>query len=87
MEKQGSAFGIHGITGMLIATVLLLSIVFGLGYAALVTQNETANQYYTIKDPLGIKMINPDLGNEPHIVVHGTPVGGDVNHKYQFVSK
>ena len=85
MEKQGSAFGIHGITGMLIATVLLLSIVFGLGTAALVTQQKTAQQSYEIKDPLTIKKINPGLGNESHVIVHGQPVGGDVKHKYQFV--
>ncbi len=84
MENQGSAFGIHGITGMLIATVLLLSIVFGLGTAAVVTQQATAQQSYELKDPLSIKRINPELGNESHIVVHGKPVGGDVSHKYQF---
>lgn len=84
MENQGSAFGIHGITGMLIATVLLLSILFILGYAAIQTQSATAQQSYEIKDPLTIKKINPHLGNEPHIIVHGTPVGGDVKHKYIF---
>ncbi|WP_457596970.1 DUF4006 family protein [Hydrogenimonas sp.] len=87
MEKQGSAFGIHGITGMLIATALLLSIVGGLGYAAIVTQVKTAHQSYTITDPLAIKKINPDLGNEPLVVIHGEPVGGDTLHKYRFESK
>jgi len=87
MEKQGSAFGINGITGGLIATALLLSIVFGLGYAAIVTQVATADQSYTIKDPQKIKMINPNLGNEPLIVIHGSPVGGDTLHKYTFESK
>ena len=84
MEKQGSAFGINGITGMLIATALLLSIVFGLGYAAVVTQQATANQSYEIKDPMGIKMVGSNLENETHVIVHGAPVGGDTLHKYKF---
>ena len=84
MEKQGSAFGIHGIAGMLIATVLLLAILAGLTTAAIVTQQSTAQQSYEIKDPLSIQRINPNLGNEPHVIVHGTPVGGDTKHKYQF---
>lgn len=84
MEKQGSPFGIHGITGMLIATVLLLSILVGLTAAAIVTQQATAQQSYEIKDPLSIQKIGPDLANETHVIVHGTPVGGDTKHKYQF---
>jgi hypothetical protein len=84
MEKQGSPFGIHGITGMLIATVLLLSILAGLTAAAIVTQQATAQQSYEIKDPLSIKRIGPDLSNETHVIVHGSPVGGDTKHKYQF---
>ena len=84
MEKQGSAFGIHGITGMLIATVLLLSILAGLTAAAIATQQATAQQSYEIKDPLAIQKIGPNLANETHVVVHGSPVGGDTLHKYQF---
>ncbi len=84
MENQGSAFGIHGITGMLIATVLLLAILVGLVAAGLVTQQETAQQSYEVRDPLTIQKIGPDLANETHVVVHGAPVGGDTKHKYQF---
>ena len=84
MENQGSAFGIHGITGMLIATVLLLAILFGLVSAAIATQSATAQQSYEIKDPLTIQKIGPDLANETHVYVHGTPVGGDTKHKYHF---
>jgi len=84
MEKQGSAFGIHGITGMLIATVLLLTILAGLVTAAIATQQATAQQSYEIKDPQGIQMRGPDRANETHVVVHGTPVGGDTAHKYNF---
>jgi hypothetical protein len=84
MEKQGSAFGIHGIGGMLAATVLLLAILVGLTTAALVTQQATAQQSYEIKDQLSIKMRGDDLSNETHVVVHGEPVGGDTKHKYKF---
>ena len=84
MEKQGSAFGIHGITGMLIATVLLLSILAGLVTLAIGVQQATAQQSYEIKDALSIQRIGPDRANESHIIIHGTPVGGDSAHKYNF---
>ena len=84
MENQGSAFGIHGITGMLIATVLLLAILAGLTTAAIVTQQATAQQSYEIKDQLSIKMRGANLSNETLVVIHGDPVGGDTAHKYNF---
>ena len=84
MEKQGSAFGFHGITGMLIATALLLSILAGLTVAAINTQQATAQQSYEIKDQLSIKMRGANLSNETHVIVHGAPVGGDTLHKYNF---
>ena len=84
MENQGSAFGIHGITGMLIATVLLLAILAGLTTAAIVTQQATAQQSYEIKDQLSIKMRGTNLSNETLVVIHGDPVGGDTAHKYNF---
>jgi len=84
MEKQGSAFGIHGIGGMLAATVLLLTILVGLTTAAIVTQQATAQQSYEIKDPLSIKMRGENLSNEEKVIIHGAPVGGDTLHKYQF---
>ncbi|WP_457592381.1 DUF4006 family protein [Hydrogenimonas sp.] len=84
MEKQGSAFGIDGIAGMLIATVLLLTILAGLVTAAIKTQQATAQQSYEIVDPLSIQRIGPDLSNETHVIIHGEPVGGDTLHKYKF---
>ncbi|MCF6201335.1 MAG: DUF4006 family protein [Hydrogenimonas sp.] len=84
MEKQGSAFGIDGIAGMLIATVLLLTILAGLVTAAIKTQQATAQQSYEIVDPLSIQKIGADLSNETHVIIHGEPVGGDTLHKYKF---
>ncbi|BAF70720.1 DUF4006 family protein [Nitratiruptor sp. SB155-2] len=86
MENR-SIWSFHGLTGYFIAVALLLSILAFLTTAAIKTQNATAQQYYEVKDPFGIKMFGPDLENEKHIVVHGHPVGGDVKHKYQFVEK
>ncbi|WP_200762779.1 DUF4006 family protein [Nitrosophilus alvini] len=82
-----NVFGLHGIGGMLIAVVLLLSILAFLSTLALQTQNATAQQAYEIKDPMSIKMYGPDLENEKHVVIYGKPVGGDTKHKYQFVEK
>jgi len=84
MEKQGSAFGIDGIAGMLIATVLLLTILAGLVTAAIKTQQATAQQSYEIVNPLSIQRIGSDLSNETHVIIHGEPVGGDTLHKYKF---
>lgn len=41
-------FGINGILGLLIAVVLLLVVVFLLGYQGIVIQKEQASNYYTI---------------------------------------
>ncbi len=84
MEKQGSAFGIDGIAGMLIATVLLLTILAGLVTAAIKTQQATAQQSYEIVEPLSIQKVGPNLSNETHVIIHGEPVGGDTLHKYKF---
>ncbi len=39
-------FGLHGVTGMLIATVLLLSIAFGLTAWAIKVQQGSASNFY-----------------------------------------
>lgn len=53
-----SIFSIHGITGMLIATVLLLSILVVLTYCGITAQQSVANKPYTIENPEQIKMID-----------------------------
>lgn len=57
-ETQGSAFGLHGIGGGLIATVLLLSILVWFTIMAISTQQEQANNYYDIPKAHELKMIN-----------------------------
>ena len=56
-----SVFGLSGVTGMLIATVLLLSILTVLTVWGIKAQQEVANKPYTIKNPQALKM--RDRGN------------------------
>ena len=58
MNENRGLFVLDGITGMLIATVLLLSILAVLTVASFATQNANANNYYEIKNASSIKMID-----------------------------
>ncbi len=60
MNENRGLFVLDGITGMLIATVLLLSILAVLTVASIGTQSANANNYYEIKDAQSIKMISTD---------------------------
>ena len=51
-----SVFGLSGITGMLIATLLLLSILAGLTVWAIAVQQANATNYYTIENSLDLQM-------------------------------
>ncbi|MCR4942655.1 MAG: DUF4006 family protein [Campylobacter sp.] len=62
-----SVFALNGVTGMLIATVLLLSILGVLTYFALVLQKEVANKPYTLENASSIQMISTD--NAKHFQV------------------
>lgn len=59
MENR-SVFALDGITGMLIATVLLLSILAGLTVWGLGVQQGSATKYYQIENEKDIKMISTD---------------------------
>jgi len=63
MNENRGLFVLDGITGMLIATVLLLSILAVLTYASITTQSANANNYYEIKDASSIKMIDATTGS------------------------
>ncbi len=55
-DNERGLFAINGITGMLIATVLLLSILAGLTIGAITVQNAQATNYYKInQDTNGLK--------------------------------
>jgi hypothetical protein len=66
MNENRSIFALDGITGMLIATVLLLSILATLTVINLGVQNANANNFYDIKDQQSIKMISTDTAS--HLV-------------------
>ncbi|QOY51934.1 DUF4006 family protein [Candidatus Sulfurimonas baltica] len=66
MNENRSVFALDGITGMLIATVLLLAILVVLSAWGLSVQNTSATNFYEIKDEQSIKMISTD--NAKHIV-------------------
>lgn len=67
MENENrSLFSLHGITGMLIAVVLLLSIVGVLTYFSVTTQAANANNFYKIEDEKKIEMFGTDSAK--HVV-------------------
>ncbi|WP_458700154.1 DUF4006 family protein [Sulfurospirillum sp. 1307] len=55
-----NVFGLHGITGMLIATVLLLSILAGLTMWGISAQQVAAEKPYKITNPSAIKKIDKE---------------------------
>ena len=59
-ENERGVFSLlHGITGMLIATALLLSILGGLTFYSITTQAANATKFYQINTDLNaIKFIN-----------------------------
>ncbi|MDD2905003.1 MAG: DUF4006 family protein [Sulfurimonas sp.] len=66
MNENRSVFALDGVTGMLIATVLLLSILVFLTIQALGVQNAQASNYYDIKDESSIRMNSVD--NAKHVI-------------------
>ena len=62
-----SIFALDGITGMLIATALLLSILAGLTVWGISAQQNNADKFYIIKDAKSLKMI--DKNNATHRVI------------------
>ncbi|MDY3113272.1 MAG: DUF4006 family protein, partial [Helicobacter sp.] len=49
-------FGLNGLAGFLLAVVLLLAIVFGLGFTAVATQKSVANEPYKIENAESLQM-------------------------------
>lgn len=66
MNENRSVFALDGITGMLIATALLLTILAVLTVWGLSVQKESAGNYYDIENPTEIKMISTE--NSKHWV-------------------
>ena len=70
MNENRSVFALDGITGMLIATVLLLTILAGLSAWSLSVQNANMTNFYEVKDEQSIKMFGSKA--EDHIVTVGS---------------
>ncbi|EDZ63373.1 hypothetical protein SMGD1_1517 [Sulfurimonas gotlandica GD1] len=66
MNENRSVFALDGITGMLIATVLLLTILVTLTVLGLGVQNANAANYYEVKNENTIKMFGSSRAD--HIV-------------------
>jgi len=66
MNENRSIFALDGIVGMLIATVLLLSILVFLSVNAIGVQHTQAKNFYKIKNEKSIKMFSTE--NAKHIV-------------------
>lgn len=70
MNENRSVFALDGITGMLIATVLLLSILVGLSVWGVSVQNANMSNFYELKDEQSIKMFGSNA--EDHVVNAGS---------------
>ncbi len=66
-NKFRHIFALSGITGMLIATVLLLSILVGLTWWGIMAQQSVMDKPYKLVDPTEIKMNSTD--NAKHKVI------------------
>jgi len=68
-ENERGIFALNGITGMLIATVLLLSILAVLTINAIGVQAQEAQNYYKVNQDLnGLKAISSDNGKHYELV-------------------
>jgi hypothetical protein len=66
MNENRSVWALNGLTGGLIATGLLLSILAFLSYKAMSVQHENAENYYKVVNEKSIKMFSTE--NAKHIV-------------------
>jgi hypothetical protein len=64
MENR-SIFALHGITGMIIATLLLLVVEGTLVFMAISVQQDVAQDYYYIEDVKSVKMFSAE--NASHV--------------------
>lgn len=60
-ESERGLFALNGLTGFLVAVVLLLSILGGLTFFGIGAQQANAEKFYTINQDLnGLKMNSPE---------------------------
>jgi len=66
VNEKRSLFSIHGMTGFLLATVILVIVVLSLAYAAYLSQVENAQNFYDVKVMKSVKMIGSQRAD--HII-------------------
>ncbi|MBL4730518.1 MAG: DUF4006 family protein [Sulfurimonas sp.] len=66
VNEHRSLFGLHGMSGFLVATILLVVVVLSLAYFAYEAQARNATNYYDIENPELIKMRSID--NAKHFI-------------------
>ncbi|AQW85625.1 putative protein (DUF4006 domain) [Campylobacter pinnipediorum subsp. caledonicus] len=66
-NENRSIFALNGVTGMLIATVLLLSILGVLTYFAIIIQQDVSTKPYKIENASGLKA--KSVENKKHFMV------------------
>ena len=62
-DNERGVFALHGLTGMLIAVVLLLSILGVLGYNAIAVQKANAEVYYSVNQDIHAIKFNSTNNN------------------------
>ena len=67
-DSERSVFGLHGVVGMLIATVLLISILIGLSIASLTIQANEATNVYKIDNIHDLQMNSSDNNKNYQLV-------------------
>jgi len=69
-ESKRKLFALNGITGLLIATALLISILVVLTYLSLTVQQNEASNFYEIKNAKDIK--TDSIDNSKHYNLKGS---------------
>lgn len=64
MNENRNLFSFDGLTGMTIATLVLVVAVLSAAYVAYHVQTANANKYYYIKDQSKIDMVNTDNASQ-----------------------
>jgi len=62
-DNERGVFALHGVSGMLIAVVLLLSILGVLGYNAIAVQKANAEVYYSVNQDINAIKFNSTNNN------------------------
>jgi succinate dehydrogenase/fumarate reductase cytochrome b subunit len=66
INEKRSLFSIHGMTGFLLATVVLVVVVLSLAYVAYLSQVENAQNFYKVERLNEVKMIGSQRAD--HII-------------------